>query len=244
MTVIPDAKLLMPSLLGGIRVSVTKKYRRTTAALCAAVLFMLTSNTIAVASIENLKELQDQDRKQTAVSKEISVIRLLPKSEAESGLERTLKGFVVKSGDVTLDTANEIVRAVTKYGAMYKIDPLLIMAIIEHESNYAVLALSNTGALGLMQILPRWHIDKIIALGGGKYLNLYDIDTNVHLGSQFFAEKLRDTRDTGKALARYYGGESKATEDYMKNVMNRYSRMKSVYNEVLASERQIVVASL
>jgi len=52
-------------------------------------------------------------------------------------------------------------------GAGQRIDPTLVLAIAAVESKFNPEPVNPaTGARGLMQIMPRWHQDKILGIGG------------------------------------------------------------------------------
>lgn len=42
-------------------------------------------------------------------------------------------------------------------GEKWKVDPLLLLAIMKPESNYRQSACNKSGASGLMQVIPKWH---------------------------------------------------------------------------------------
>ena len=81
------------------------------------------------------------------------------------------------------------------------LDPVLVLAIIQTESNFRKYCISSAGALGLMQIMPFWQ--KEIGLSAH---NLFDIRQNVRLGCIIFRHYLeREKGDFVKALSRYNG---------------------------------------
>ena len=57
------------------------------------------------------------------------------------------------------------------------LEPELVLALIQVESNFDRFAISSAGARGLMQIMPFW-LDEIGRPGD----NLFDIDTNLRFG--------------------------------------------------------------
>jgi soluble lytic murein transglycosylase-like protein len=86
-----------------------------------------------------------------------------------------------------------------------KLQPELVLAIINVESNYDRFAISSAGARGLMQIMPFW-LDEIGRPGD----NLFHIQTNIRFGCTILSYYLeREKGDMYKALARYNGSVGK-----------------------------------
>jgi soluble lytic murein transglycosylase-like protein len=82
-----------------------------------------------------------------------------------------------------------------------KLNPQLILAIIQIESGFERFAVSKAGALGLMQIMPFWKAEI-----GQVDDNLFDITKNIRYGCSIFRLYLKQTKgDVGRALARYNG---------------------------------------
>jgi soluble lytic murein transglycosylase-like protein len=85
------------------------------------------------------------------------------------------------------------------------IDPTLVLAIAAVESKFKPGAVNPaTGAKGLMQIMPRWHHDKIRDVGGEPSLML--IAPNIAVGAAIMAEYLdAEDGDIKDALGHYLG---------------------------------------
>jgi soluble lytic murein transglycosylase-like protein len=82
-----------------------------------------------------------------------------------------------------------------------KLEPELILAIIDVESRYDRFAISSAGAQGLMQIMPFW-LDEI----GHPDDNLFAISTNIRLGCAILKYYLKmENGNLARALARYNG---------------------------------------
>ena len=81
------------------------------------------------------------------------------------------------------------------------LDPELILALINVESNFDRFAISSAGAQGLMQVMPFW-LDEL----GRPDDNLFDINTNLRFGCTILNIYLdREKGDMRRALARYNG---------------------------------------
>jgi soluble lytic murein transglycosylase-like protein len=96
------------------------------------------------------------------------------------------------------------------------IDPTLVLAIAAVESKFKPGAVNpTTGAKGLMQIMPRWHQDKIHGIGGEPSLLL--IAPNISVGAAIMAEYL-DAEDGNihDALGHYLG--TAGADTYLRRV--------------------------
>jgi soluble lytic murein transglycosylase-like protein len=81
------------------------------------------------------------------------------------------------------------------------LEPELVLALINVESNFDRFAISSAGARGLMQIMPFW-LDEL----GRPDDNLFDINTNLRFGCTILNIYLeRENGDMRRALARYNG---------------------------------------
>lgn len=86
-----------------------------------------------------------------------------------------------------------------------KLPPELVLAVIDVESDFKRFAISRSGALGLMQIMPFW-LKEI----GRPHANLFDPQTNLRLGCTILRYYLdKEHGDLRKALARYNGSAGK-----------------------------------
>ena len=85
------------------------------------------------------------------------------------------------------------------------LDPGLVMAIVDVESNFNQFAISKAGARGLMQIMPFW-LKKIGKPGD----SLFKIKTNLRFGCTILKFYLKRERgNITAALARYNGSGGK-----------------------------------
>jgi len=99
--------------------------------------------------------------------------------------------------------AETIVLHVFNEAKRHKIDPLLLLAIIRSESTFNSNAGSSEGARGLMQVLPRWHRDKI------RGRNINDVKVNIEVGTTIINDCLNKYNDNvNRALGCYLGGRS------------------------------------
>jgi soluble lytic murein transglycosylase-like protein len=98
-----------------------------------------------------------------------------------------------------------------------RLPPGLVMAVMDVESRFDRWAVSTSGAVGLMQVMPFWPEQ----LGIRRY-ELVHIGPNIHMGCAILRYYLRYERnDVRKALARYNG--SIGRRDYPDKVLTRWT---------------------
>jgi len=118
-------------------------------------------------------------------------------------------------------------KIITDAARRHEIDPLLVSAVIRHESGYSPTAISKTGAMGLMQLMP----DTAKALG---VHDAFDPRQNIEGGTQFLRQLLdRYNGHVDLALAAYNAGPAAVdkyggippypeTQAYVRDVMETY----------------------
>lgn len=119
--------------------------------------------------------------------------------------KEALVKYITEAKDNKADAglAKQIVDAAFKSGDKYNVDPLLILSFIRAESNFNPKARNKSGASGLMQVIPRWHRDKI------QGRNIFSVSVAIDVGTQVLQEYLLDHRDNLKrAMRKYSGGAS------------------------------------
>lgn len=90
-------------------------------------------------------------------------------------------------------------------GAQYNICPEAIQAVCFKESSFDPQA-ENGGCIGIMQVNPDWHRDRMDRLG---VTDLYDIRSNMMVGVDYLHELIVQYEDISVALMKY-NGDSKA----------------------------------
>ena len=89
-----------------------------------------------------------------------------PAADAENPQYRTLAVYLSRRYKVALDATEQLVGAAHEAGNRLGMDPLLILAVMAVESRFNPIAESVMGAKGLMQVIPKFHQDKLEEHGG------------------------------------------------------------------------------
>ena len=139
---------------------------------------------------------------------------------------RVLSEFVAKRYRVSQDVSFDLVSLAHQEGNRFQLDPLLIIAVIAIESRFNPIAESGAGAKGLMQIIPKYHTDKLEEFGGEQAV--FDPATNIQVGSRILREYIRRTGNIGIALQMYAGALGDTEDQYTTKVMNERQRLQQV----------------
>jgi soluble lytic murein transglycosylase-like protein len=143
-------------------------------------------------------------------------------AEAALHLEQ-LASVVARRYQVAQDAALEVVRAAIREGERYELDPVLILAVIAVESRFNPVAASHKGAIGLMQVIPRYHPEKIAALGASSILVP---DVNIALGARILNEAIRRGGSDMVGLQLYNGAADDPTQAYANRVLAERKRIE------------------
>ena len=140
--------------------------------------------------------------------------------------QRALTEFIAKRYRVAEQAITGIVSSAYRAGAEHRVDPLLILAVVAIESRFNPVAESVFGAKGLMQVLPKYHREKLSAHGGETAL--LEPDINIRVGTQILREYLRRSGETEGALQMYLGGADEAASLYTGKVLAERDRLKQL----------------
>src|SRR5688572_7799459 len=106
------------------------------------------------------------------------------------------------------------------------LDPLLVLAVISIESRFNPIAESVMGAKGLMQIIPKYHLDKLREAGGEDAV--LDPESNIHVGTRILQEYVHRTGTLEAGLQFYNGAWRDGSAHYAQKVMAERERLEQV----------------
>jgi soluble lytic murein transglycosylase-like protein len=145
---------------------------------------------------------------------------------AQESRYRALSEFVARRYRVSQGVAFDLVSHAHQVGGQLQLDPLLIIAVIAIESRFNPIAESGAGAKGLMQIIPKYHGDKLGEFGGEDAV--FNPETNIEVGSQILREYIRRTGNLSVALQMYAGALGDHEDRYTRKVLNERQRLQQV----------------
>lgn len=147
-----------------------------------------------------------------------------PTKAETNGRYRVLAEFVAKRYRVSQEVTLDLVTFAHEAGHKLGLDPLLIIAVIAVESRFNPIAESGAGAKGLMQVIPKYHTEKLEEFGGEHAV--FDPQTNILVGSKILKEYLRRTGNLSIALQMYAGALNDGEDAYTVKVMSEKQRLQ------------------
>lgn len=145
---------------------------------------------------------------------------------AEETRYQALAEFLAKKYRVSERVIFNLVSMAHTAGRQIGIDPLLIIAVMAVESRFNPIAESIAGAKGLMQVIPKYHEDKLKGYGGED--SVFDPQTNILVGSQILKEYIARTGSIDSALQMYAGALDDVETIYTSKVMSEKQRLQQV----------------
>lgn len=136
-------------------------------------------------------------------------------------------GIVVRAEGIKVPA--DVVEISEDLGSQYNICPELIQAICFKESRFES-EIENEGCVGIMQVSPRWHKDRMAKLG---VTDLFDTRENMTAGVDYFSELIGKYEDVSIALM-VYNGDSSASD-----VLTGSKDISTYADEILAISEKL-----
>lgn len=159
----------------------------------------------------------DTDAEISAPKAEASAEPLSPR--LRSALENVTRRYRVAP-----DAIRPIFSAAQSAGRSLHLDPLLIIAVIGIESRFNPFSESVMGAQGLMQVIPRFHQEKIPE-GSGDAPLLNPV-TNVLVGARVLKESISRNGGVIEGLQQFAGASDDPDQRYANKVLAEKQRLE------------------
>jgi soluble lytic murein transglycosylase-like protein len=140
--------------------------------------------------------------------------------------QRALAEFIARRYRIAETAASSFVAIAYRAGKQHSVDPVLILSVMAIESRYNPVAESVVGAKGLMQVIPKFHLEKLLDHGGEEAL--LNPEVNIHVGAQILREYYRRFGDQEMALQMYAGAFDEPTSQYANKVFAERARLEPI----------------
>jgi soluble lytic murein transglycosylase-like protein len=138
--------------------------------------------------------------------------------------KRALTEYISRRYRVAEEAVSAYVATAYYAGSLYSVDPVLVLAVMAIESRYNPVAESFMGAMGLMQVIPKFHLEKLSHHGGEDAL--LDPEVNILVGTQILREYYRRLGDLESSLQMYGGALDDPTSQYSAKVLAERARLE------------------
>lgn len=138
--------------------------------------------------------------------------------------QRGIAAYLARKYRVALDATERLVGNAFVAATETGVDPLLILAVMAVESSLNPIAESGYGARGLMQVVPRYHLEKVASYGGAEAL--LDPHVNIRVGAEILREYIRRMGSLEAGLQLYAGAADDPERGYARKVLTEMQRLK------------------
>lgn len=185
-----------------------------------------------------------------AVENGSAAVELVDTVYAESSVEQSglpdglsrVSAAIAKRHHVSSVVVESLVKAAQREAQENGVDPLLILAVITVESGFNPFSESVLGAQGLMQIIPKYHTDKIAADKG--VAALFDPSENIRVGTLILKAYQRSTGSVEAALQLYGGASGDSDMVYSARVLQELDRLRQVAGMPVAARTAVRVKTV
>ena len=157
-------------------------------------------------------------------------------ADVSLSLDPRLQGamdYVSRRYRVSTEALEPVFATAQDVGRELHIDPLLIIAVIGVESGFNPFSQSVVGAQGLMQVMPRFHADKLPDDAGE--LPFFDPVTNVQVGARVLKESIRRSGGLEQGLQQFGGALGDASRRYAAKVLAERQRLEQAVQRLGAA---------
>ena len=146
------------------------------------------------------------------------------RASQEKQKQALLAAYIASTYRKPYEYAQSIVRVTFEVARQYSLPPSLLLAIMANESSFEHGAVSDYGATGLMQVVPRLHLERLEV--GETEQSFRNPRTNIRVGADILNEYVTREGDLDRALVRYSGNAS----TYAKRIQAYWRKLDAVEN--------------
>jgi hypothetical protein len=132
--------------------------------------------------------------------------------------------YISNKYNISMKNAEKIVYTTFEEASKKNLEPILVLALIDNESRFQQHIKSPIGAVGLTQVVPKYHQDKIDELKKTEGIDIFSIKGNIKVGTQILRDYINvSDGNLQKALQMYNGNIRDKNKKYSSKI---FSKMK------------------
>lgn len=142
---------------------------------------------------------------------------------------KNLITYISREYNIDILSSTNIVNCSFQEAKQQNYDPLLLLSLIGIESTYNASAYSKMGAIGLTQIMPIYHIEKINKIKEKENLDVWSINGNIKIGALILKEYINlYNGQIEKALQKYNGSSYDKNFTYSNKILSNQQKLYQV----------------
>lgn len=198
------------------------------------IVFVALSTLIALAGCLRTEPQAEVMQEQTTTTEQPTTTAIVEVEIVEVETQTVVEP-TYKLCDIPLDAELQI--WVFDYCKDKHISPYLVFAMCERESQYKADAVGDSGnSLGIMQIQPRWHQERMDKLG---LFDWMDATQNIMIGIDILLDLYSKNEDTAWVLMAYNGGVAYANRNYDAGNISEYAECIMARAEELEQMKEV-----
>lgn len=134
-------------------------------------------------------------------------------------MERRVERIMNKSNSKLSEAKKNLFKQyIMRWANEYNLSPVFVASMIHRETNFNEKAVSKSNARGPMQVLAKWHPEKLKKVGI-KEKDLHIINHGIHIGCMVIREYLdRANWNYREALKKYVGAVNNSADGYIEDI--------------------------
>ena len=133
-----------------------------------------------------------------------------------------IANYISTKYDIPINNAEKIVYATFEESIKKNLEPTLVLSLIDNESRFQQHIKSPVGAVGLTQVMPKYHKEKIDELRKNEGTDIFSITGNIKVGTQILREYLNQAGgNLKKALQMYNGSVGDSKQRYSNQILSK-----------------------
>lgn len=153
--------------------------------------------------------------------------------------QRKVADYIARRYRVAGPAIDRLVAETYAVAPQHGVEPLLLLAVMAVESGFNPIAESVFGAQGLMQVIPKFHPEKLANEGEGA--SLLDPVTNIRVGAQVIREYVKSEGSLQAGLQKYAGAALDPYAGYTAKVFAERQRLYQVVGRRVPAPVAVVV---
>jgi soluble lytic murein transglycosylase-like protein len=137
--------------------------------------------------------------------------------------------YLTRRYKIANEASRDMIVDANDAGQQAGVDPLLVLAVAAIESRFNPYAESEFGAKGLMQVIPKYHLDKFEGIGPGQ--SFLHPATNLRVGAAILKEYIRRSGSVQTGLQWYAGAQDDASNQYSNKVLAERARLEQALKQ-------------